>query len=197
MKVGPGIAVPARVTVIAEDCAGVDVELEVVPEGGRLVAQEVRVSRREGGPPVTGDAIRSIPIATLTKHAAVHALTYKERDGYTEWSPRLLTPEIIEQVRDNGPDAASLEWVAYLYRVALLMGEPPTQAVAQALDLPRSTAGRWVAMARRRPELLGPSEGPGKASAGGAAAFSGEGTLTVGGSRLDEREVRGDDSGER
>jgi len=162
VQVAPGLAMPRLVTVRVEDCNGYDVEVDVAPQGGRLAAVEARVSQRSGGPAVTGEGLRSVPVAALTKHAARHVLTYQEKDGYTEMSPRVLTPEMLEDIRDAGPTRKTLEWVAYLYRVAVLMGEPPTRTVETTLQLPRSTAGRWVSLARQEGHLR-PAEGPGKA----------------------------------
>ena len=42
-----------------------------------------------------------------------------------------------------------LEEVARVYRYALQRGLPPTEAVKEALDVSRSTAGRYVVRARR------------------------------------------------
>jgi hypothetical protein len=39
------------------------------------------------------------------------------------------------------------------YRDALAAGEPPTRAVSVRYGVARSTAGRWIAEARRRGEL--------------------------------------------
>lgn len=162
VRVAPGLALPRQMTVTAEDLNGFDVEVSVEPLEGRLVATEVRVTQRKGGPVVTGEALRSIPVARLTQQAAQHLLTYQEKDGDIEWGPPTLTPDKAVKIREAGPVADSLEWVAYIYRMALLMGESPTRAVEVTLGLPRSTAGRWVASARDK-GFLGPAETQGKA----------------------------------
>ena len=72
-----------------------------------------------------------------------------------------MYPAIAARLRENGPTTETLEWVAYLYRLGLLRGDPPTKLVEQAIAIPRSTAGRWVAAARAA-GLLGQSEGAGK-----------------------------------
>lgn len=162
VKVAPGLAMPALVAVSVEDLNGYDVEVDVAPRDGRLIALAVRVSERPGGLPVTGEALRSVPVATLTKHAAARLLSFQQKDGYVEMSPpRALTAAALDDLHAAGPSRESLEWVAYLYRLAVLMGEAPTKAVESALQLPRSTAGRWVALARQKGHL-GPAEGPGK-----------------------------------
>jgi hypothetical protein len=44
----------------------------------------------------------------------------------------------------------------------MLIGDPPTASVAKSLNLPHSTAARWVAKAREK-RFLGPPERQGKA----------------------------------
>jgi transposase len=56
----------------------------------------------------------------------------------------------------KGPTDQALRMVGAVYRIAYLMGEPPTRAVAQTFQVPRSTAGRWVHLARER-GFLGPA----------------------------------------
>ncbi len=85
-------------------------------------------------------------------------------DGWiTAVPPDILTPDVVERLRRDGPTDEALRWVAYLYRFALVMEEPPTATVERMLELPRSTAGRWVALARQR-GFLEQSEGSGKAA---------------------------------
>ncbi len=167
VRVAPGLAMPAAVTVQAEDVRGYDVDVDVVVSDGRLVAREVRVRQRDDGPPVTGEAIRGVPLAGLVRQAAQHALEYEqsgEGDAVlTRLSPvTWITPETAERLREAGPTTESLRTVATLYRIALLTGQPPTTTVEKSLGLPRSTTGRWVALARER-GFLDVAEGPGKA----------------------------------
>ncbi len=145
---------------------GYDVEVTVAHQAGRLVAQELTVRQRDGGPPVTSEALRAIPVAAITKRAVSFALEVKTTGSgdstLTEMSPLWLVPETIERLRSNGPTPETLGFVAQVYRLALLVGDAPTRAVETTFGLPRSTAGRWVAMARRA-GLLSEAEGPGKA----------------------------------
>jgi hypothetical protein len=60
------------------------------------------------------------------------------------------------------PNERALAWVSHLYRYGLAVSYAPTKVVEEGLKLPRSTASRWIAMARQE-GLLGPSEGPGRA----------------------------------
>ena len=51
---------------------------------------------------------------------------------------------------DQAPrdDRESLEWVAYLYNIAELVGLTPARQVADGLNLPHSTATKWIKRAK-------------------------------------------------
>ncbi len=163
VAVGTDLAVPRKMTA---EVNGYDVEVTVSVQDGRLVAQEVVVRQREGGPPVTGEALRGIPVAAITKRAAAHALEVQTSGSgdstLTQMSPLWLTPEVIERLRSNGPTPETLGHVAQVYRLALLVGDAPTRTVETTFGLPRSTAARWVGLARKH-GLMREAEGPGKA----------------------------------
>lgn len=169
VPVAEGLAVPVPTEVTVDDWEGFDLTLVIgaTPAqgdcAGRLHCQELTVRQREGGPPVTSEAIRSVPVATLMRRAGLNSLLTVNRGGSsTSFSPFELTNETVERLRALGPVRESLEWVARLYRLALVLGDPPTRTVEASFGLPRSTAGRWVALAREQ-GLLGAAEGPGKA----------------------------------
>ena len=82
-------------------------------------------------------------------------------DGSMTLSSRQLTDELVERFKREGPTDEALWWASHLYRLAVIVNDPPTKSVEEALDLPRSTAGRWLALARKR-GFLGASEGRGK-----------------------------------
>jgi hypothetical protein len=114
-----------------------DVELSAEVENGTYVVSEVRCSRRRRGPEVTGEAIRAVPIKRILTSGALDA-------------NRGLHPgPDAAEIRDQGPTEESLHVVAYVYRMAHLVREPPTRTVASAIGLPYSTAARWVQQARR------------------------------------------------
>ncbi len=163
VQVAPGLGMFREVTV-KETVNDYDVEVVVVPESGRLVARDVRVSRRDGGPPVTSEAIRSIPVAELTKKAAKHLFSVTEgASGVRRMAPIMtISEDDAARFREAGPTRWTLSNVADVYRIALLTGEPPTKAVESTFGIPRSTAGRWVAAAREQ-GFLGRAEGAGKA----------------------------------
>jgi hypothetical protein len=78
-------------------------------------------------------------------------------DGKEPWG--LIPPD---DVTVYGPTDRALQWTAHFYRLGYAVAHNPTKLVEQALGLPRSTAGRWIAAARSAGHL-GPSEGTGKA----------------------------------
>jgi hypothetical protein len=146
----------------------VQVHVDVDPESGRLVATEVRVSQKDDRSPVTSEVLRLIPVAHLIKQAIRNAVEVKTTgeggSAVTQVSPRVLTEELRQRLVESGPTAETLDWVAYFYRLALLLGDPPTRTVEILFRVPRSTAGRWVAAAREH-GYLAAAEGPGKAGA--------------------------------
>lgn len=162
--VGPGLVIESPLQVEETDVQGYDVELVVAAQGGRLVAQQVTVSQRKGGPPVTVEGIRNMPIAALTRTAAHQLREVEERsEGVYALTERAVSREAIRQAVAAGPTDDTLELVAYIYRYANVVGDPPAKSVEKAFELTRSKTGRWIALARER-GFLGPSEGPGRAA---------------------------------
>jgi hypothetical protein len=72
----------------------------------------------------------------------------------------VLTEQEVELARLRGPVDSTLRTTAAIYKAAAAVGDPPLQAVERTLGLPRSTAGRWVSLARGR-GLLGRSAAAG------------------------------------
>jgi hypothetical protein len=127
------------------------------PERWRYVCTELRA--RE----ITTELLRYVKIADWVGMAllmpdfegrAIHELP--NPDGREPWG--LAAPEGASK----RPNERALTWVQHLYRYGLAVSYKPTRAVEEGLKLPRSTASRWIAMAREA-GYLGPSEGPGKA----------------------------------
>ena len=142
VDIGDGLKIPARITVRAE-APGVEMVTLVAEydrKSGRYVARSIQVDPIAGNE-VTGEMLRSIPVATILRGGVRSAIR----------SAMLLSGDIPpENIRKKGPTEEALRWVARIYRWALLEGDAPTQAVAYELDIPRSTAGRWVTRARDR-----------------------------------------------
>lgn len=183
VEVGPGMWAPSAMWVREKNSPvhDFDVELELVAElrrdgtAERFVCRQLLVHQRPGGPPVTLAGIRSIPVGHLTRAPQVKVLMadpdQQHADYVGDWSkappgfkavPVRLEREDLRSILDGGPTDEALRWVAKVYRLALVMGDSPTREVESVFELPRSTADRWVALARER-GFLGKAEGPGKA----------------------------------
>jgi hypothetical protein len=162
LDLGDGLRIHADVQVAVREWSH-DVDLAIVVADGRLVADNVRVSRREGGDPVTSEALRSIPVARLVRAAsgAVRHVREEYPGGGMSLGPAWPNEEEGAYVAKHGLDDDTLRIVARVYRVAYLLGDAPTKRVETLFNLPRSTASRWIATARQR-GYLGESRGPGK-----------------------------------
>jgi hypothetical protein len=128
---------------------------------GRFVCDQLTVKRRSDGPPVTTEGIREIPLAAFLRLAVesniMHVGPTIREGNSSSWELKWASPiTLSERTRSTGPTEKDLQTVADAYHVAYATGQAPTKAVMERLDLPRSTASRWVRMARER-GLLGPA----------------------------------------
>jgi hypothetical protein len=161
IPLGPGLAGWSPYTWHAEEGLPYRLELRVVHEDGRFVVDQLTVKRREGGPPVTTEGIREIPVTAILRLAVesnvMRAGPTIRKGNTSSWEWTWASPlALSERTRRTGPTDADLQTVADLYHVAYATSQPPTKLVMNRLDLPRSTAGRWIALARKR-GLLGPA----------------------------------------
>jgi hypothetical protein len=163
INLGGGMAGWSPFTWPAEEGLPYRLELRVVYEDGRFVCDQLTVKRREGGPPVTTEGLREVPIAALLRLAVesnvVRVRRSATRDGDTSsWEMTWASPlALSERAKGGGgPSDEDLRTVAALYQVAYATGQAPTRLVMNRLELPRSTASRWVRLARER-GLLGPA----------------------------------------
>jgi hypothetical protein len=144
-SLGGGLAVPRRLRLTADKLElPYLVKLEVVLEAGRFICEQLTCSRRKDGPPVTGEGIRALPIASMIRRGVEPEVLNAQR---VDADTVKLTPIEIPD-RLTGPTPEALRAVAVIYRLAYATGSPPTKAVMDRFGLPRSTAGRWVARAR-------------------------------------------------
>jgi hypothetical protein len=147
----------------AEDIGGYDVTVRVAPERGRLVATEVVVSQRPGGPAVTVEGLRGLGLAPLLRAAAERLESDTDAESGQYRGPSDLAEDNIARLVAQGPTPETLDVVAFVYRRCVALGESPAKTVRETFGLTSSKAGRWIALARER-GLLGKAEGPGKAS---------------------------------
>lgn len=167
MTVAPGFSLWREVVCIARGYHGVDVRATVTwsDERSQLGVSRLEVNQAPGGPPVTGDILRQIPVTPFLRHSFAASV----RDGLTpmgasDETPRrafgLIPTDVALKCRAQGPTDETLVWVALIYRAAAAVCEPPTKAVRETFEVAQSTAGAWVSAARVA-GLLGEAEGPG------------------------------------
>lgn len=143
-----GILAPRRITASATGHdPDYDLELEIELERGRYVLRTMTCRARKRGA-ITSEGVNAIPVPMIVRFIVGRVLFIPLISPGRAANPALAV---------EGPTETALKRVAATYRMAHLMSLSPTKSVAQDLGLPRSTAGRWVAMARSR-GFLGPAE---------------------------------------
>jgi hypothetical protein len=150
-----------ELTVTGMEDIGVDYVAVLVVEGRRYVVQELRILRRDDGPPITSELIRGIPVAMLIR-GAVSNLAELRIDPDVDYELRVpeqvvITPDDRVRLVEAGPTDETLLWVARIYVMAELAGDPPAKSVKETLDIPTSTAGYWIRRAKDRGILKQPA----------------------------------------
>ncbi len=141
IDLGHNLRVPTFIDVQGTDVNGYDLTMKVeyTPSSGRYECRTLTLTTPDAE--ITGESLRSIPVQNILKDGVVSALS----------AVTALNMGVIPQdVTEGGPTTSALSWVSYVYRVALILGESPVQGVAGALNLPKSTANRWITRARDR-----------------------------------------------
>lgn len=166
-----GLQVPERLKAEVTDI-GIPavIEIEVAVRDGVVVCDRIALRSVEGGPPITREMLRDVPIASLatalmanrslisdfshsawgdidkTRVFAVHGDSAP--DEVQDWVRTQTAPRRRHRITDE-----FLREVAAVYR-RNIDGGAPTQAVAKEKSVSHSTAARYVAQARQR-GLLG------------------------------------------
>jgi hypothetical protein len=122
------------------------VELRLVLKGGTFVVDEFRARRKRGGVPIRTELLRKIPVGQIVRMAVEEMITLGQTPAEREQSIR---------PQDLG-DAEKVRHVADTYRLGVLIGQSPTQLVAEHLGMSRAAAGRWISRAREE-GFLGPA----------------------------------------
>jgi hypothetical protein len=177
VEIVPGIVGPERIDAVVRPATIatkarvpdpiVRVEIEFDHDQHRYVCDQVTVH------PGTTEVLRQVPVERLMVEELAKAglmptvttVGVTDSVGLSDGGSRTLEPwgrSVAEEVIEHGPTDQALRWVAHLYRWGFAVSYGGTKAVEELLGLPRSTAGRWVEMAREA-GYLGPPEGPGKA----------------------------------
>jgi hypothetical protein len=150
-EVAPGVKIWTGATGVLENYKGYDVTAEVeLSEAGKMEVAKLSVAQRPGGPPVTGEALRTITVQSIIRDSVAASLqTGKNWPAGQEISANgLLTTEEALRLKAAGPVAETLEWVGRVYRLSEIIGHPPTKAVEETFQISRSTAGAWIGRAR-------------------------------------------------
>lgn len=165
VDVGQAFAVYRRfvVRVAEDDRYPYDLELEVDAGPAGLQCVRLECTQKPGGPAVSGEGIRSVPVASILREAAPMAgLTrfgpYLRADGVAPEDRADFAAELTRAARrrrggDSTPE--TLRRVAELYRAAVASGEPPSLVIKRELNYSQSHARRLVGQARDA-KLLGP-----------------------------------------
>lgn len=122
----------------------VDIELDV--EDDRLVIERFDASRRPGGPPVTIDVLKGLPLVSMIRAAAGDGGMFsglvkirKTASGASRVAPA---------DRSDLDELSEAEQAAVVYRTALFFGLAPTALVAEELGISRDMAAKRVQAAR-------------------------------------------------
>lgn len=161
-----GFAVPRRFIARSEL---ISLEVEVDGRGvGHCRVLEVRAGDGEA---ISTESLRRVSVPKLVKQAVAGAARIyapvedggppifrltgapvrEHADFYNSYTRDARRPRQGSPVTDD-----HLRQVAGLYRAALDRRDPPTQTVGDTMHVGRSTAARWVSMARER-GILGPA----------------------------------------
>ena len=184
----PGIVGPERIDAVVRPATiatkatmpepTVRLDIRFDRDEGRYVCDELTVHGDiQHGTPVTSEALRHVPVEELVieqlaeAHVAVTAtltadavVTVSDTVGLSDAATVTVEPwgrVPPDGVTEHGPTDRALRWVAHFYRWGYAVSYGGTKAVEELLGLSRSTAGRWVKLAREA-GYLGPAEGPGK-----------------------------------
>ncbi|MCV7230430.1 hypothetical protein [Mycolicibacterium komossense] len=159
-KIGPGLAIVVPFTgtidldsgdAFGAEVAQVVMDIDLVE--GILQPTRVEVIGR-GGHPVTGTTLRQVPVKGMASHLIQNAIAAREDIGggtkvtHGRRSPIELDEQEKARLRTQGPVEESLRAVANFYEFGRVTGYPPAKFVEDNLEMPRTTASKWIRRAR-------------------------------------------------
>jgi transposase-like protein len=141
--VKPDILAPRKLGLRA-DAAGsefleydVAVELELQATGAYEI-RKLTLTAVEGGPEVTTEALRGIPLRSIVRLISTSLETWAIGDADAK------------EIASHGPTDEALTWAARTYALARLTGQSPAKVVAERFGLQPRTATNWIRRARER-----------------------------------------------
>jgi hypothetical protein len=155
-------AVPLRFRATArDDDRPVELEMDIEMTGDEPHCRRLEIRVLDDGE-ITGDTLRRIPMKRLVDILVTLAAfkvtgpatmqtgmpTAERAEFYDRYVSNARRPRRGSPITDD-----HLGQVAEIYRAALKRGDPPTQTIAKQMHAARSTAARWVALARERGHL--------------------------------------------
>lgn len=151
-------AVPAvvRVQPADDDHDPIDYDLEMTLDvvAGRMQCVRLCAVQRDGGPPVTTENLRRIPVGQLVHFAAFQMQLVRETIPVPDDPDALVVADEWRPPPANfasgGMTDEALEQLARVYRMALATGDRPYGVLEREFNLPRAKAARWISTARRR-----------------------------------------------
>lgn len=127
-----------------------DLRLNLDIVAGRLACIELCAHRREGGPVVTSENLRRIPVGRYVTLAAIDLeLVHEVRTAAGGFELVPFEPPPSDFAAAGMTDEALRE-ITRLYVWAAATGERPYGLLERDYSLPRAKAARWLATARRR-----------------------------------------------
>ena len=120
------------------DSIKADILAVMVLEGRRYVVQELRITQRDGGEPITSELIRGVPVHSLIRGTVYNALELRipQPGPHTVGLPFAFPPEERRRLIKAGPTDETQLWVARVYITAELAGDPPAQHVQRSFKVP-------------------------------------------------------------
>ena len=139
VEVVDGVPIPSTMTAtaVSED-PPLEVGVTIEPRDGRMVATSMKCSTGPGEH-VTSEVLRQIPVAQIVTLAVLDAL-----------GTLTLMGTDFRALRATGPTDDTLKTVASVYRLAYLTSARPTAYVRETFEVSKSTASRWVQLARSK-----------------------------------------------
>lgn len=123
---------------------------------GRLACVQLCVESLPGGPPITSDILRTIPVSRLVAEAAEWAGIVIEpnkagRYNLLDYSGFAWPPA---DFASDGPTDEALDHAARVYAFCMASGLNPNAELLKRYGIPKPTASRWISTARRRGILV-------------------------------------------